>query len=95
MTSQTQRAITELEFRTLHSVFRDASDSMLWRYGMHALITFQFHIIARINDTTTQVLMDHICVHDLFPNCFKTKLNGGEYAYQCKCCKFAMYVLVQ
>jgi hypothetical protein len=75
--SQTRRAITELEFRTLHTVFRDVSNSMLWRYGMSAMINFQFHVIARIDDTT-QLLIDHIRVHDSFPNCLKTKLNWSK-----------------
>ena len=50
---------------------------MLWRYGMSALINFQFHVIGRIDDTM-QVLIDHLCVHDLFLNCLKTKLNWSK-----------------
>ena len=50
---------------------------MLWRYGMSALINFQFHVIGRIDDTT-QVLIDHLCVHDSFSNCLKTKLNWSK-----------------
>ena len=44
---------------------------------MSALTNFQFHISARINDTT-QALIDHIRIHDLFPNCFNTKLNWSK-----------------
>ena len=77
--SQTQRAITEVEFRSLHTVFRDVSRSMLWRYGMSALITFQFHLIGRIDVTATQVLIDHLCAgHDSFLNCLKTQLNWSK-----------------
>ena len=75
--SQTRRAITEAEFRSLHAVFRDVSNSMLWRYGMSALINFQFHLIGRIDDTT-QVLIDHLRVHDSFSSCLKTKLNWSK-----------------
>jgi myo-inositol-hexaphosphate 3-phosphohydrolase len=75
--SHTQRAITELEFCTLYTIFRDVSISMLWRYGMSAMINFQSHVIARIDDTTLALTV-HIRVHDLFPNCLKTKLNWSK-----------------
>ena len=75
--SQTQRAITELEFCSLHTIFCDVSNSMLWRYTKSAMINFKFHVIARIDDTA-QVLIDHICVHDLFPKCWKTKLKWSK-----------------
>ena len=75
--SQTRRGITEVKFRLLHTVLRDVSNSMLWRYGMSALINFQFHVIGRIDDTT-QVLIDHLRVHDSFSNCLKTKLNWSK-----------------
>jgi hypothetical protein len=75
--SQTRRAITEVEYQSLHAVLRDVSNSMLWRYGMSALINFQFHIVGRIDDTT-QVLIDHLHVHDSFSNCLKTKLNWSK-----------------
>ena len=44
---------------------------------MSAMINFQFHVIGRIDDTT-QVLINHIRVHDSFPNCLKTKLNWSK-----------------
>ena len=50
---------------------------MLWRYMKSAMINFKFHVIARIDDTA-QVLIDHICVHDLFPKCWKTKLKWSK-----------------
>ena len=49
----------------------------MWRYGLHALINFQFLLIARIDDTT-QVLVDNICVHDNFCNALKTRLNWSK-----------------
>ena len=76
--SQTQRAITEVQFRSLHTEFRDVSSSMLRQYGMSTLITFQFHLIERIDVTATQVLIDHLCGHDSFLNCLKTKLNWSK-----------------
>ena len=78
--SQTRRPMTESEFRRLHEVFKSYGgphSSAIWKYGMPALINFQFHMIARIDDTT-QVIMDHICVHDNFENALKTRLNWSK-----------------
>lgn len=69
MESQTREAITELVRCTLHKVFCDVSDSRLWRVGMsHAMINFHFHVSGRIRKTT-EVLIDHRQVHDMFSNC--------------------------
>jgi hypothetical protein len=75
--SQTRRPMTEREFRLLHAVLRDPKHNAIWRYGMSAMINFQFHVIGR-SDDTTQVLINHIRVHDSFPNCLKTKLNWSK-----------------
>jgi hypothetical protein len=78
--SQTRRPMQEKEFRRLHEVFKSfggSHSSMIWKFGMPALINFQFHMIARIDDTT-QVIMDHIRVHDNFENALKTKLNWSK-----------------
>jgi hypothetical protein len=78
VTSKARRAVTELEFRKLHDVFHDESNNdIMWQYGLSAMINYQFHVIARIDDTT-QVIIDHLRVHDLFPNCLKTKLNWSK-----------------
>ena len=63
----------EIEFRQLHEVFKSSS----LNFGMPALINFQFHMIARIDDTT-QVIMEHIRVHDNFENALKTRLNWSK-----------------
>jgi hypothetical protein len=85
--SKTRRPMQETEFRRLHEIFKSSphadqqqnntSTSIIWRYGMPALINFQFHLIARIDDTT-QVIMDHIRVHDNFENALKTRLNWSK-----------------
>ncbi len=49
----------------------------MWCYGLYALTYFQFHLIARINDTT-QVLVDNVRVHDNFCNALKTRLNWSK-----------------
>ncbi len=37
-------------------------------------MNFQFHLIARVDDST-QLVLEHIRVHDLFPSATKTRLN--------------------
>jgi hypothetical protein len=79
---QCRRAMTETEFRTMQNIFQnqqehDRTSSTIWRYGLYALTIFQFHLIARIDDTT-QVLIDNIRVHDSFCNALKTRLNWSK-----------------
>jgi len=72
--------MVEGKFRSLHGVFKSYGgphSSAVWKYVMPALIKFQFHMIARIDDTT-QVIMDHIRVHDNFENALKTRLNWSK-----------------
>ena len=64
----------------MHEVFNtfDGShSSAIWKLGMPVLTNFQFHMIARIDDTT-QVIMDHIRVHDHFENALKIRLNCSK-----------------
>ena len=78
--SKTRRPMEEREFRRLHEVFKTFGaphSSGIWKLGMPALINFQFHMIARIDDTT-QVIMDHIRVHNHFENALKTRLNWSK-----------------
>ena len=78
--SQTRRPMLQTEFHRLHEVFKsygEEHNSSIWRYGMPALINFQFHLIARIDDTT-QVILDHIRIHDNFENALKTRLNWSK-----------------
>ena len=74
----------ETEFRRLHEIFKtsaqrdhNSSTARIWKYGMPALINFQFHLIARIDDTT-QIILEHIRVHDSFANALKTRLNWSK-----------------
>jgi hypothetical protein len=78
--SQTRRPMKESEFRRLHQIFKSfgrENSSIIWKYGMPALCNFQFHMIARIDDTT-QVILEHIRVHDNFENALKTRLNWSK-----------------
>jgi hypothetical protein len=82
--SKSRRPMLETEFRRLHEIFKsstqcnhNSSTAQVWKYGMPALINFQFHLIARI-DNTTQLILDHIRVHDSFDNALKTRLNWSK-----------------
>jgi hypothetical protein len=76
--SQCRRAITEVEFRTMQKILQNHDrNSSIWRYGLYALTNFQFHLLARIDDTT-QVLVENLKVHDSFCNALKTRLNWSK-----------------
>jgi hypothetical protein len=76
---QSRRSMTEREFRLLHSVLRKSGgdNDIIWRFGIPALINYQFHLIARIDDAT-QILLDHVRIHNSFSNALKTKLNWSK-----------------
>jgi hypothetical protein len=73
-----RRAITEREYRLLLTALqaprREGDDDsniavstnpIVLRYGLPALLNFQFHLIARIDDTT-QVLLSNLRPHEFF-----------------------------
>jgi hypothetical protein len=86
--SKTKRPISGDEFVAMHEVLKNVgvgadgvrsnSHAVYWqRYGLRALVNFQFHLIARVDDST-QVVLDHLRVHDRFAHCLKTKLNWSK-----------------
>ena len=75
--SRTRPPMKASEFCVLHDVLKSNTDSDIWRCGMPALVNFQFHLIARIDDTT-QVVLEHLRAHDSFPNALKTRLNWSK-----------------
>jgi hypothetical protein len=86
-----RRAITEREYRLLLTALqaprREGDDDsniavstnpIVLRYGLPALLNFQFHLIARIDDTT-QVLLSNLRPHEYFgTNVLKTRLNWSK-----------------
>jgi hypothetical protein len=52
-------------------------NSLIGQYGLYALTSFQFHIIAQIDDTT-QVFVENIRVHNSFCNALKTRLKWSN-----------------
>ena len=51
--------------------------SMWKRYGISAMVNFQLHLIARIDDST-QVILEHICGHDKSAHALKARLNWSK-----------------
>ena len=47
------------------------------RYGVCAMVNFQFHMIAQIDDST-QVIIEHIHVHDEHGHPWKAILNWSN-----------------
>ena len=77
MLSKAKRPLTEGLFRRMQNILQHHKSNIIWRYGLYALTNFQFHLLARIDDTT-QVLVENICVHDSFCNALKTRLNWSK-----------------
>jgi hypothetical protein len=44
---------------------------------MPALLKYQFHLIARI-DNTIQVTLENICMHDKFASCLERNFTGQK-----------------
>ncbi|KAI2492284.1 hypothetical protein MHU86_22256 [Fragilaria crotonensis] len=83
--SKTKRPMVGAEFVAMHDILkkgaasgRTTTHATYWqRYGIGAMVNFQFHLIARVDDST-QVVLEHIRVHDSFPHALKTRLNWSK-----------------
>ena len=79
--SSARRPILGEEFVALHAILNEYGNQgarVCWkRFGISAMVNFQFHLIARVDDTT-QLVLEHIRVHDNFSNCLKTRLNWSK-----------------
>jgi hypothetical protein len=54
------------------------ANPIVLQFGLPALLNFQFHLIARIDDTT-QVLLSSLWTHNCFgTNILKTRLNWSK-----------------
>mmetsp|Transcript_26866 Transcript_26866/g.38107 ORF Transcript_26866/g.38107 Transcript_26866/m.38107 type:complete len:262 (+) Transcript_26866:298-1083(+) len=74
--SHTRRPMSAREFRLSHNILANSNNNV-YKFGIAALLNFQFHMIARIDDTT-QVVLDHIRVNDSFNFALKAKLNWSK-----------------
>jgi hypothetical protein len=80
--SQARRNILGQEFDALHKCLNqhdgrrrngNQGGCVCWkRYGILAMVNFQFRLIACVDDAT-QLVLDR--VHDNFPNCLKPQLS--------------------
>ena len=88
MDLQTRRPLLGQEFVVLHDLLNrnvlsvgrrgEGAHDVFWkRYGISAMVNFQFHLIARVDDST-QLVLEHIRVHDTFSNALKTRLNWSK-----------------
>jgi hypothetical protein len=59
---QARRSIKERAYCLLHSLLKESNNNM-WRYAIPAIINFQLHLIARIDDTP-QLRLDHLKIHN-------------------------------
>jgi hypothetical protein len=85
---QTQHPMLGHEFVVMHNLLNqnvllagqrsEGARDVFWkRYGISALVNFQFHLIACVDDST-QLVLEHIQVHDSFPSALKTRLNWSK-----------------
>lgn len=74
--SKARRPITSSEYREVMRILK-SSDNLIQKYGVPALMNFQFHMIARIDDST-QVVLENLCVHDSFSILLKVRLNWSK-----------------
>jgi hypothetical protein len=85
--SQVRGPMVGKEFESMHKLLLEAgnddrrittSHASSWkRYGISAIVNFQFRMIARINDST-QVVLEHVRVHDKFLHSLKVRLNWSK-----------------
>ena len=71
-----RRSIKDAEYACVLELLKE-KDNILCKYGIPAMMNFQFHLIARI-DCTTQVSLANLKEHDQFDFCLKTKLNWSK-----------------
>jgi hypothetical protein len=74
--SKARRSIKDAEFRRVVELLK-GEEGITKKYGIPAMMAFQFHMIARI-DCSTQVKMANLCPHDNFMFCLKVRLNWSK-----------------
>jgi hypothetical protein len=74
--SQARRSIKDAEFRRVVELLKE-EEGIIKKYGIPAMMAFQFHMIARI-DCSTQVMIANLRPHDHFTFCLKVRLNWSK-----------------
>ena len=75
--SQARRPFSSSEFEKIKEMLKSHGKDIIWLYGVPAQMNYQFHMIARADDTMN-VLLDSIQAHPRFNFCLKTKLNWSK-----------------
>jgi hypothetical protein len=75
--SQARRSIKAAEYCRTIDILKEEDNAIIWRYGIPAIMNYQFHMISRIDDAT-QVKMENLAPHDRFDFLLKTKLNWSK-----------------
>jgi hypothetical protein len=79
--SQARRSIKAAEYCRTIEILKGEGNSIIWKYGIPAMMNFQFHMISRIDDAT-QVKMENLAPHDRFDFLLKTKLNWSKNVHE-------------
>ncbi len=57
--------LTEAEFWKIQKILQNHNkNNVIWRFGLYSLTNLMFHMVAGIDDTTAQVYIENIQVHD-------------------------------
>jgi Pre-mRNA cleavage and polyadenylation specificity factor len=80
--SKARRSITSTEYREVIKILKSSDDGdIVKKYGMPALMNFQFHMISRIDDST-QAFFDNLLAHDNFDFLLKVRLNWSKNVHE-------------
>jgi hypothetical protein len=74
--SKARRSIKDAEFRRVVELLKE-EEGITKKYGIPAMMAFQFHMIARI-DCSSQVQIANLRPHDNFMFCLKVRLNWSK-----------------
>ena len=78
--TQARRAMTDVEFVKIKELcfkLKEGDNNVVTKYGVSAQMNFQFHLMARLDDTCN-VPRENIQVHPNFPFALKTRLNWAK-----------------
>jgi hypothetical protein len=75
--SQARRSMKDDEHRRVIKICKEEGTTTVVKYGIPAIINYQFHMIARIDDST-QAQMENLQAHESFSFLLKTKLNWSK-----------------
>jgi hypothetical protein len=81
-TPKARRSITATEYRAVIKILKSSDDGDITKkYGIPALMNFQFHMISRIDDST-QAFFENLLVHDDFDFLLKVRLNWSKNVHE-------------